>query len=108
MRAWMRSRSVWASAAEVGSSAQTRTGRLRRARAMATRCFSPPEILTARSPRRASRGMAPSFVRATTASRSSSDASRSPYRTFQRAVSSKSWGACGTKPRAARRLASST
>mmetsp|Transcript_19384 Transcript_19384/g.65487 ORF Transcript_19384/g.65487 Transcript_19384/m.65487 type:complete len:108 (-) Transcript_19384:1569-1892(-) len=45
-----RSCSVGASAADVGSSATRSLGRRMRARAMPTRCRSPPEMRPARSP----------------------------------------------------------
>src|SRR5262249_2110962 len=44
------SRSVWLSSADVASSSSRIGGPLRMVRAMATRCFSPPESLRPRSP----------------------------------------------------------
>ena len=42
--------SVWLSSAEVASSSNRIGGALRMVRAMATRCFSPPESFRPRSP----------------------------------------------------------
>ena len=47
--AWI-SFSVWVSRAEVASSKSRMAGRLRMVRAMATRCFSPPDSFSPRSP----------------------------------------------------------
>ena len=44
--------SVLVSSAEVASSSSTTSGFLSRVRAMATRCFSPPESFRPRSPTR--------------------------------------------------------
>mmetsp|Transcript_29584 Transcript_29584/g.96341 ORF Transcript_29584/g.96341 Transcript_29584/m.96341 type:complete len:267 (-) Transcript_29584:1311-2111(-) len=106
--------SVLVSSAEVASSQSRRRGLRRKARAHATRCFSPPLSLTPRSPTSvsiplgifSSAGVRDAASVALTTS--SSLAEGRPYATFHRRVLLKSTVSCGTTEVTARRLSSSS
>mmetsp|Transcript_14382 Transcript_14382/g.36423 ORF Transcript_14382/g.36423 Transcript_14382/m.36423 type:complete len:156 (+) Transcript_14382:1146-1613(+) len=101
-------RSVMLSRAEVASSRSTSGGFLSRQRAMATRCFSPPDSLRPRSPtmvlKPSGRDLMKRRICALSQARSisSSVACWLPYATLWRMVSLKSTVSCGTTPIALR------
>mmetsp|Transcript_139877 Transcript_139877/g.198101 ORF Transcript_139877/g.198101 Transcript_139877/m.198101 type:complete len:108 (-) Transcript_139877:132-455(-) len=74
-----------------------------KARAMATRCFCPPDSFSPRSPTRSVHFTFPAktksmFAALAASSTCSSVASRLPYLTFSSRVTSKSTGSCPTMP----------
>mmetsp|Transcript_38183 Transcript_38183/g.92405 ORF Transcript_38183/g.92405 Transcript_38183/m.92405 type:complete len:126 (+) Transcript_38183:384-761(+) len=96
--------SVMVSKAEVASSNKTNGGSFNKHRAMAARCFSPPESLSPRSPTMVSQPNSSSLMKSSNCasfaacSSSSSVASRLPYRKLERIVSLNMQVACGTTP----------
>mmetsp|Transcript_36133 Transcript_36133/g.101812 ORF Transcript_36133/g.101812 Transcript_36133/m.101812 type:complete len:138 (-) Transcript_36133:382-795(-) len=105
--------SVPLSNAEVTSSSSSSRGSFKKARAMATRCFSPPDSFSPRSPTTVSypSGIArtASCIAAARAApcNPSSSAAKSPYAMLFPMVSLKSTGSWGTTPIACLREATS-
>mmetsp|Transcript_76658 Transcript_76658/g.150279 ORF Transcript_76658/g.150279 Transcript_76658/m.150279 type:complete len:212 (-) Transcript_76658:1788-2423(-) len=101
--------SVTESKAEVASSRSTTGGFLSSARAMATRCFSPPDSFSPRSPTIVSHPSGSALMNsricapAAASSTSCMSASSRPYSTLCLIVSLNSTVSCGTTPMVARR-----